>query len=259
MAETMTTRSADRRAKKDVAAASGTLAKLRVKTFADGTDLASLREIQANPLVKGFTTNPTLMRKSGIVDYRTFARTMLDTVRDRPVSFEVLSDDFEVMYRQATELATWGPNVFVKIPITDTRGASSADLLRRLAREGVQLNVTAITTLEQVVRALDAVAASPAAVISVFAGRIADTGRDPMPVMRQAVEVISPHLNLELLWASPREVLNVYQADEVGCQIVTVTADILRKLELAGRDLHEVSLDTVRMFVRDAELAGLEL
>jgi transaldolase len=235
------------------------LSDLRVRIFADGADVDSIMEMKANPLIKGFTTNPTLMHKAGVTDYRAFALTVLAAIQDRPVSFEVLSDDFDTMYRQAIEISSWAPNVLVKIPITDTHGASSADVLRRLAREGVRTNVTAITTLEQVERAVLDVSAGPGSVISIFAGRIADTGRDPMPVMRRAVEILAPFPHLELLWASPREVLNVFQADEVGCHIITATTDILKKLDLVGKDLAHLSLETVQMFVRDAERAGLEL
>jgi transaldolase len=236
-----------------------TLGDLRVKVFADGADLAGMIEMRANPLIRGFTTNPTLMRKSGVSDYRAFARAVLAAIPDRPINFEVLSDDFELMYRQAAELAGWASNVFVKIPITDTHGRSSGELLRRLAAEGIRLNVTAILTNEQVAMAAEAVSASPAAVISVFAGRIADTGRDPVPLMTQALEILRPYPNIELLWASPRELLNIFQADEIGCHIITATTDILKKLDLVGKDLSEFSLETVQMFVRDAELAGLEL
>ena len=236
-----------------------TLNDLRVKIFADGADFEGMIEMRANPLIKGFTTNPTLMHKSGVSDYRAFAQAVLAAIPDRPISFEVLSDDFEIMHRQAIELASWAPNVFVKIPITDTHGRSSADLLRRLASEGIRVNVTAILTLEQVAVAAEAVAESPSAVISVFAGRIADTGRDPVPLMAKAVEVLKPHPNMELIWASPRELLNIFQADKIGCQIITVSIDILKKLDLVGKDLAAFSLETVKMFVRDAQLAGLEL
>ena len=227
--------------------------------FADGADLEGMIKMRANPLISGFTTNPTLMRKSGVSDYRGFARAVLEAIPDRPISFEVLSDDFEVMHRQAVELAGWASNVFVKIPITDTHGRSSADLLRRLAREGIRLNVTATLTLQQVAVAAEAVSASPAAVVSVFAGRIADTGRDPVPLMAQAVQILKPYSNVELLWASPRELLNIVQADQIGCHIITVSTDILEKLDLIGKDLTAFSLQTVRMFVRDARLAGREL
>ena len=229
---------------------------LRIKVFADGADLEGMIEMRADPLIKGFTTNPTLMRKSGVSDYRVFARAVLDAIPDRPISFGVLSDDFEVMWRQAVELAGWGSNVFVKIPITDTHGRSSAGLLRRLAGAGIRVNVTAILTLEQVAVAAEAVSSAPAAVISVFAGRIADTGRDPLPLMAQALELLKPHSNVELIWASPRELLNIIQADEIGCHIITATTDILKKLDLVGKDLTEFSLETVRMFVRDARPCG---
>lgn len=235
------------------------LSDLRVRIFADGADLDRMIEMRANPLIQGFTTNPTLMRKAGVADYRAFARTVLAAIPDRPISFEVLSDDFDIMYTQAIELASWGPNVFVKIPITDTRGASSSNLLRRLSGEGVRTNVTAITTLEQVARAAVDVSEGPTAVISVFAGRISDTGRDPVPMMRRAVEILAPHPQLELLWASPRELLNIFQADDVGCHIITATTEILKKLGFVGKDLAEFSLETVQMFVHDAERAGLEL
>jgi transaldolase len=236
-----------------------TLSGLQIKVFADGADLDGMLEMRANPLISGFTTNPTLMRKSGVSDYRAFARAVLEAIPDRPISFEVLSDDFEVMHRQAVELAAWSPNVFVKIPITDTHGRSSADLLYRLASEGIRLNVTAILTLEQVAIAAEAIAASPCSVISVFAGRIADTGRDPVPLMARAVELLQPYPRTELIWASPRELLNIFQADQIGCHIITATTDILKKLGLVGKDLTEYSLETVQMFVRDARLAGLEL
>jgi len=236
-----------------------TLGDLRVKVFADGADLAGMIEMRANPLIRGFTTNPTLMRKSGVSDYRAFARAVLAAIPDRPISFEVLSDDFELMHRQAVELSGWASNVFVKIPITDTHGRSSGELLRRLAGEGIRLNVTAILTNEQVAVAAAAVSASPAAIISVFAGRIADTGRDPVPLMTQALEILRPYPNIELLWASPRELLNIFQADEIGCHIITASTDILKKLDLVGKGLLEFSLETVQMFVRDAQLAGLDL
>jgi transaldolase len=236
-----------------------TLSDLRIKLFADGADLESMLEMRGNPLIKGFTTNPTLMRKSGVADYRAFAQAALQAIPDRPISFEVLSDNFEVMHRQAVELAGWGPNVFVKIPITDTHGNSSADLLHRLAAEGIRLNVTAILTLDQVKVAAEAVAASPSSVVSVFAGRIADTGRDPVPLMSRAMEILKPYPAVELIWASPRELLNIFQADQIGCHIITATTDILKKLDLVGKDLIEFSLETVQMFVRDARLAGLEL
>jgi transaldolase len=232
---------------------------LRVKIFADGADRDAMLEMYEKPWIAGFTTNPTLMRKSGINDYRTFAVDILRRIPDRSISLEVFADDFEEMHRQARAIASWGGNVLVKIPITNTRGESSAPLLARLAREKIPVNVTALLSLDQVRDASQCLADGPPSKISVFAGRIADTGRDPMPLMAAAVELLHPYPNLELIWASPREVLNVFQADAVGCHVITATPEILRKLELAGRDLHEYSLDTVRMFHQDACKAGYHL
>jgi transaldolase len=236
-----------------------TSAQLRIKIFADGADAAGIVAHTRDPRIKGFTTNPTLMRAAGVVDYEDFARRILDRTGDRPVSFEVFADDFDEMNCQARKIAGWGSSVYVKIPITDTRGASSARLLGRLAGEGVKLNVTALLTVDQVRSAAASLAGGPHCFISVFAGRIADTGLDPVPLMREALAVLEPHPNLELIWASPREVLNVVQADAIGCHVITVTADILKKLALLGRDLTGFSLDTVRMFHRDARAAGYAL
>jgi transaldolase len=216
-------------------------------------------EMYANPLIAGFTTNPTLMRKSGVADYKAFAKEVLQLIPDRPVSFEVFADDFGEMERQATEIASWGKNVLVKIPITNTHGKFSGHLLRRLAQSGVRVNVTALLTLEQVRKASECLADGPPAKVSVFAGRIADTGRDPVPLMAAAVELLRPYANIELMWASPREPLNIFQADAVGCHIITATSDILRKLVLVGKDLREYSLDTVKMFYEDARKAGYQL
>lgn len=232
------------------------LADLRVKIFADGADLDSMLEMQANPLIKGFTTNPTLMRKAGVADYESFARDALSLIGNRPISFEVLADDFDEMERQALHIASWAPNVIVKIPISNTRGESSRALLTRLADGGVRVNATALMTLDQVRLATGALAACPFGYVSVFAGRIADTGRDPVPLMAEAVSVLQLHPNLELIWASPREVLNVIQADAIGCHVITVTPDLLSKLELIGKDLDGYSLETVRMFYADAQKAG---
>ena len=232
---------------------------LRVKIFADGADVEGIRALASDPRIKGFTTNPTLMRKAGVDNYEHFAREVLTLVTDKPISFEVFSDDFEEMAEQATKIASWGSNVYVKIPITNCSGDSSSDLLRRLAGEGVQVNVTALMTLAQVESAAADLAAGPPACVSVFAGRIADAGVDPVPVMTSAVEVLSPHDNIELIWASPREVLNIVQADQVGCDIITVTSDLIAKLGSLGRDLDAFSLDTVRMFRGDAEAAGFSL
>ncbi len=228
------------------------LEELTVKIFADGADKAGMFEMYRKPYIKGFTTNPTLMRKAGISDYKGFAKEILAAIPDRPISFEVFSDDFAEMEQHALEISTWGKNVNVKIPITNTRKEPSYDLLRKLARAGVKLNVTALMTLDQVRDASSALAEGPLAYISVFAGRIADTGRDPVPMMAAAVELLRPYPHQELIWASPRELLNILQADAVGCQIITVTNDILKKLFLINKDLRDYSLDTVKMFYKDA-------
>jgi len=232
---------------------------LRVKLFADGADLAGILESAQNPLISGFTTNPTLMRKAGVDDYQAFAQAVLTEIPDRPVSLEVFSDEFSEMADQARLLASWAPNVVVKIPVTNTRGELSLALLHTLATEGIRLNVTAIMTLDQVRVATQAVASAPIAYISVFAGRIADTGRDPVPVMAEAVEILRPYPRVQLLWASPRELLNVFQADAIGCHVVTVANDILKKLPLVGKDLAAFSLETVKMFYDDAARAGYAL
>jgi transaldolase len=232
---------------------------LRVKIFADGADRDAIRELHRNPVIRGFTTNPTLMRNAGVAHYEAFAKDILRDIQDRPISFEVFSDDFAEMEAQAMKLASWGENVYVKIPVTNTRGESAAPLMARLAARGVKVNATALLTLAQVQTVARSLAGGPPAVVSVFAGRIADTGVDPLPVMKNALEVIAPHPNIELLWASPREVLNVVQADAIRCHIITVTGDLLKKLSMLGRDLDELSLDTVRMFHRDAAAAGYTL
>lgn len=229
---------------------------LRIKLFADGADKAGMLEMYRNPLIKGFTTNPTLMRKAGVSDYKRFAREVLDAIPDRPVSFEVFSDDFDGMRRQAREIASWGANVYVKVPVTNTRGEPAAPLIRELAREGIRQNVTALTTLAQVRAVGECLAGGPSSVVSVFAGRVADTGVDPVPLMSQAAAALEAAPNVELLWASPRELLNVFHAQAAGCHIITATNDILKKLELVGKDLEEYSLETVRMFHRDAQQAG---
>ena len=232
---------------------------LRVKLFADGANKNAFAELYANPLIQGFTTNPTLMRQAGITDYRAFAQEVLSLIPDRPVSFEVFADEFVEMERQACTIAEWGPHVYVKIPITNTRGESSCELVRVLARRGVKVNVTALLTLEQVRAACDALAGAPPSFISVFAGRIADTGRDPLPLMASAVEYLRPHPQIELIWASPRELLNIFQADTVGCHVITATPDILKKLPAIGKDLSTYSLETVRMFYNDAQASGFKL
>jgi transaldolase len=234
----------------------GDIRELRVKLFADGADIAGMREMAANPLIKGFTTNPTLMRKAGIADYRAFAHDVLSEIPDRPVSFEVFADEFDEMEGQALEIASWGRNVYVKVPVTNTKKVFTGKLIERLSKTGVQLNVTAVMTVTQVEKITDCLASDTPAIISVFAGRIADTGRDPMPVMAQAVHAIRAKPHAELIWASPRELLNVFQADAIGCHIITATNDILKKLSLVGKDLEQYSLETVEMFYKDAKAAG---
>lgn len=232
---------------------------LKVKLFADGADKAPMLELYANPLIQGFTTNPTLMRKAGITNYEAFARDILSAIPDRPISLEVFADDFEQMERQARKIATWGANVYVKIPVTNTRREPSYDLVRKLTQEGVKLNVTAILALAQVRSVVDALAGGAPSNVSVFAGRIADTGRDPVPLMAAAVEMLKPHPQMELIWASPRELLNVFQADMIGCHIITATPDVLKKLTLVGKDLLDYSLETVKMFAGDAVSSGFTL
>jgi len=232
---------------------------LKVKLFADGADKAAMLEMYANPYIQGFTTNPTLMRKAGISDYPAFARDVLSAIQDRPISFEVFADEFSEMERQAHKIASWGSNVYVKIPVTNTKGESSCPVIERLSRSGVKLNVTALLTLAQVRQVRDALAGGPPSCISVFAGRVADTGRDPVPMMAASVELLRPHKQMELIWASPRELLNVFQADAVGCHIITATTDILKKLALVGKDLNAYSLDTVKMFFDDARASGFTL
>jgi transaldolase len=232
---------------------------LKVKLFADGADLARMIELSANPRIQGFTTNPTLMRKAGVRHYREFAREVLAAIPDRPVSFEVLSDEIDEMERQARAIAAWGSTAVVKIPVTNTRGQPTYDLVHRLSHDGVRINVTAILTVEQIERAVLALRGGAPANISVFAGRIADTGRNPVPVIAGAVAMVAAMPGVEIIWASPRELLNVFQADSAGCHIITVTSDILAKLDLIGRDLGDLSLDTVRMFRADAVAAGFTL
>ncbi|MEA2327751.1 MAG: transaldolase [Thermoanaerobaculia bacterium] len=232
---------------------------LKVKIFADGAEKGGMLEMYAKPYIKGFTTNPTLMHKVGLTDYRAFARDIVSAIPDRPISFEVFSDEFEEMERQAREIATWGDNVYVKIPVTNTRREPAYDLVRRLANEGVKLNITAIMTIDQVRDVVDAVKDGAPSCVSVFAGRIADTGRDPVPIMTECVDILKAAPQAELIWASPRELLNIIQADAIGCHIITVTNDILKKLPLIGKDLADYSLDTVRMFYDDGRKAGFTL
>jgi transaldolase len=236
------------------------LENLSVKIFADGADLEGMTSLYKNPMIRGLTTNPTLMRKAGIKDYESFAKEVLQVVKDKPISFEVFSDEFQEMRRQALKIRDWQSNVFVKIPISNSRGESSIPLISELAKEGTQLNLTAILTLAQVRAVAAALQPKVASVVSVFAGRIADTGRDPMPFMRASKALLVDLPKAELLWASVREVLNIVQADEGGCDIVTVPHDILGKaMKLVGMDLTELSLDTVKMFSKDAEAAGFTL
>ena len=232
---------------------------LQVKLFADGADIAGIREMAANPMIKGFTTNPTLMRKAGILDYKEFALQVLAVVPDRPVSFEVFADDFPTMEKQAIEIASWGRNVNVKIPVTNTKGEFCGPLVKRLSEAGVQLNVTAVMTNKQVREIVELLAPQTSAIISVFAGRIADTGRDPVPLMAEAVAILKAKPKAELIWASPRELLNIFQADAVGCHIITATNDILKKLSLVEKNLDEYSLETVQMFYKDAQAAGYKI
>jgi len=232
---------------------------LNVKLFADGADRAGMLEMYEKPYIRGFTTNPTLMKKAGISDYEGFAHEILKEIPDRPISFEVFADDFDEMERQALKIRTWGENVYVKIPVSNTRQEMSYGLIERLSGAGVHLNITAILTLDQVREVATAVQNGPASVVSVFAGRIADTGLDPVPVMSEALKILEVAPQAELLWASPREVLNIYQADAIGCHIITATNDILRKLSLSGKDLADYSLETVQMFYDDANRAGYTL
>jgi transaldolase len=236
-----------------------TVADLSVKIFADGAELSGMLALYRQPYIRGFTTNPTLMNKAGIVDYRAFAREVLAAIPDRPISFEVFSDEFPEMERQAREIATWGDQVYVKIPVTNTRREPADELIHRLSHAGVKVNVTAIMTLPQVRDVVDALRGGAPSCVSVFAGRIADTGRDPVPLMAAAVELLLIEPKAELIWASPRELLNIFHADAIGCHIITVTHDILKKLDLVGKDLSEYSLDTVKMFHGDAQKAGFNL
>jgi transaldolase len=232
---------------------------LGVKLFADGADLQEMIALSRQPHIRGFTTNPTLMRKAGVRNYRQFARDVLAAIPNRPISFEVFSDEFDGMAAQAREIASWGPCVYVKIPITNTRGEASYDLIHDLSHAGVKVNVTAVLTREQISGAFAALRGGTAATVSVFAGRIADTGRDPVPIVEDAVARTRTAPGTEIIWASPRELLNIFQADAAGCHIITATADILRRLEWVGRDLAELSLDTVKMFRADAVAAAFDL
>jgi len=237
----------------------GRLERLKVKLFADGADLAGITEMASNPMIAGFTTNPTLMRKAGISDYKAFALTVLEVVPKLPVAFEVFADDFQTMEKQAIEIASWGKNVNVKIPVTTTKGEFCGPLVKTLSNAGVNVNVTAVMTLDQVRKIVENLNVNSPAIVSVFAGRIADTGVDPVPLMAEAVQVLKTKPKAELIWASPRELLNIFQADEVGCHIITATNDILKKLSLVDKSLEAYSLETVEMFYRDAKTAGFKI
>lgn len=232
---------------------------LRVRVFADGANLEDMVTASKDPLIAGFTTNPTLMRQSGVTDYVAFAHEVLAAIQTKPISFEVFSDNLEEMERQAHTIAAWADNVYVKIPITNTKGETTAKLVERLSSDGIKVNVTAILSLAQVRTAAEALESSREGIVSVFAGRVADTGRDPVPLMTAALALLEDYPQLQLLWASPREVLNVIQADRIGCHIITVTNDLLKKIDGLGRDLEAFSLDTVKMFHGDARKAGFSL
>lgn len=232
---------------------------LQVKLFADGADKKTMLEMYADPRIQGFTTNPTLMRKAGITEYEAFARDILASIPDRPISLEVFADDQPEMERQALKIATFGSNVYVKIPVTNTQGESTAPLVKRLSHQGVKLNVTAILTMAQVEEVMAALAGGAPSCVSIFAGRIADTGVDPLPLMAESVRMTKAHAGMEIIWASPRELLNVFQADQIGCHIITATSDILKKLSLVGKDLSRYSLETVQMFFQDASASGFRL
>ena len=232
---------------------------LKVKLFADGADKSGILEMYKNPLISGFTTNPTLMKVAGIKDYRSFALDILSEIKDRPISFEVFSDDIIEMEKQALDIASWGSNVYVKIPITNTKNESCASLIENLSENGVKVNVTAMMTISQVKTILPGLKKGPAGYVSVFAGRIADAGQNPLPIMTEVVDILKEYDNIELIWASPREIYNVVQADSIGCHIITATNDILKKLPTLGKDLDEFSLETVKMFYNDALEAGYSL
>ena len=232
---------------------------MKIKLFADGADKQGILEMYQNPNIDGFTTNPTLMRKAGVTNYVSFSKEILEAVPDKPISFEVFADEFKEMEQQALEISNWGENVYVKIPVMNTKMDPSYDLIRNLSRKDVKLNITAIMTLEQVRLVSEAVLGGPSCYVSVFAGRIADTGVDPVPLMQKALDILNTAPNAELLWASPREVFNVYQAESIGCHIITATNDILKKLNLKAKNLTDYSQETVQMFYNDAQASGFKL
>ncbi len=236
-----------------------TVSGLKIKLFADGADKQGMLEMYKNPMIQGFTTNPTIMRKAGITDYQAFALDVLETIKDKSISFEVFADEFNEMEEQARQIASWSNNVMVKIPVTNTKGEFAGKLIKKLSDDGIALNITAILTLDQIQAVADCLSPNTPAIVSVFAGRIADTGIDPVPVMQEALSILKHLPKAQLLWASPRELLNVVQANDVGCHIITATHDILNKLNLLGKDLVDYSLDTVKMFYRDAQAAGFQI
>ena len=229
---------------------------LKIKIFADGANVTEMKKVYSEGIVKGFTTNPTLMKKDGVRNYVAFAKDVLSEIKDMPISFEVFTDDFESMERQAREIGSWGDNVFIKIPITNTKGEPSYELIKKLSDDGMKLNITAILTLEQIKNVSKSINEKTPAIVSLFAGRIADTGRDPIPYIKESLNILKGNSNAELLWASSRELLNIFQAEECGCHIITVTNDLLKKLQMVNKDLKELSLDTVKMFYNDASSAG---
>ena len=235
------------------------LKKLKIKIFADGADIEDMKTAYKQGIVRGFTTNPTLMKKAGITDYEAFAKAVLAEITDLPISFEVFSDDFESMDREARKIASWGDNIHIKIPITNTQGELSVPLIQKLSSEGVPLNITAMMTLDQVKAVAAALNPEVSSIVSMFAGRIADSGRDPVPNMKESADILKSSPKAELLWASPREVLNIFHAEQCGCKIITVTNDILKKLPVIGKDLEEFSLDTVKMFYNDAKASGFKI
>ena len=229
---------------------------LKIKIFADGANVDEMKRVYSEGLVKGFTTNPTLMKKDGVTDYVSFAKDVLSVIKDLPISFEVFSDDFETMEKQARLIGSWGENVYIKIPVTNTKAEKSDKLINKLSGDGLKLNITAILTVKQTEEVMEAVSGDTKSLISVFAGRIADTGRDPIPYIKESLKMLKGNKNAELLWASSRELLNIFQAEECGCHIITVTNDLLKKLQMVNKDLKELSLDTVKMFYNDASSAG---
>ena len=233
--------------------------KLKVKLFADGAEKAGMLEMYQNPLISGFTTNPTLMKKAGVSDYKAFAKDILSHIPDKPISFEVFSDEFDEMERQALDIASWGENIYVKIPITNTKGESSVPLITTLSEKEVKVNATAMFTVQQVQSVIPGLSKGPGGYVSVFAGRIADAGLDPLPIMREVLGLIKDYPGIELIWASPRELYNVVQANDIGCDIITATNSILKKLPSLGKDLDQFSLETVQMFYNDASEAGYTL